>query len=599
MYKLVIADDEGSKSTVPVIRDEITIGRKDGNTIRLTERNVSRRHARVVRENGRVYVEDISARYGIKKNGAKIDARAEFSPGDIVSIGDYQLTLKAKRPEKATEPSPHIQKDKLEKDQPSSAENKQDDGTQVLPAMPAKLVVISSNFAGQEFPLNRKEMIVGRGEDCDIIIDHRSVSQKHAKVIRESGSKYQIVDLNSKNGISIGGEQYRAVHIKRGDVIELGHVKFRFVEPGENYVFTPQPSRDEVDFDASVSSSNKGAMIAAVLVVAMLVGAAFIFLSGDDDTVTNTTGEPTKAIADNDQGDSNPAVPLIDGPPDDDNSETNAADGDKVDQAIVEARTQIDQGELDQAIGALESAQKYLEPTPDQDDRIAELMGSARTERPFKQDYQSAKDNIKSKDFDDALGRLSEIPKHSVFHKLYRSEGLMDQAINGIVTQAEDALAKDNKDSARSLAEEALVYDSDHEGANSLLERLDEAKAKVVASQQTERSGARNSGNSGSSSGSSSKPPTKRAEPKLSAADAKDLYRSAQKKIFKSDPGGAVQDCKKALSAGHRGCYRILAIAHKQMGDNNAACSNFDRYLSTDPVNASAVQRQMEQLGCN
>ena len=42
MYKLIIEDDEGKTTVVPLIRDEITIGRKEGNTIRLTERNVSR-----------------------------------------------------------------------------------------------------------------------------------------------------------------------------------------------------------------------------------------------------------------------------------------------------------------------------------------------------------------------------------------------------------------------------------------------------------------------------------------------------------------------------------------------------------------------------
>ena len=39
--KLIIEDDEGRKTVVPFARDEITIGRQEGNTIRLTERNVS------------------------------------------------------------------------------------------------------------------------------------------------------------------------------------------------------------------------------------------------------------------------------------------------------------------------------------------------------------------------------------------------------------------------------------------------------------------------------------------------------------------------------------------------------------------------------
>ena len=47
MFKLTIEDDEGKTTVVPLARDEITIGRLEGNTIRLTERNVSRRHARL------------------------------------------------------------------------------------------------------------------------------------------------------------------------------------------------------------------------------------------------------------------------------------------------------------------------------------------------------------------------------------------------------------------------------------------------------------------------------------------------------------------------------------------------------------------------
>ena len=49
MWKLVIEDDEGKRTVVPLARDDYTIGRQEGNTIRLTERNVSRHHGRVRR----------------------------------------------------------------------------------------------------------------------------------------------------------------------------------------------------------------------------------------------------------------------------------------------------------------------------------------------------------------------------------------------------------------------------------------------------------------------------------------------------------------------------------------------------------------------
>src|SRR6188474_1975456 len=94
MFKLVIEDDEGKTTVVPLIRDEITIGRREGNTIRLTERNISRRHARLVKSNGHVFIEDLQSYNGIKVNGDRIGGRSAIQEGDRIQIGDYQLALK-------------------------------------------------------------------------------------------------------------------------------------------------------------------------------------------------------------------------------------------------------------------------------------------------------------------------------------------------------------------------------------------------------------------------------------------------------------------------------------------------------------------------
>src|SRR3954465_10426021 len=94
MYKLIIEDDEGKTTVVPLIRDEITIGRKEGNTIRLTERNVSRRHAKLLKSSGAIFIEDLQSYNGIKVNGDRIAGRAPIAEGDRVQIGDYQLALK-------------------------------------------------------------------------------------------------------------------------------------------------------------------------------------------------------------------------------------------------------------------------------------------------------------------------------------------------------------------------------------------------------------------------------------------------------------------------------------------------------------------------
>src|SRR5688500_15170728 len=101
MFKLVIQDDEGKTTVVPLIRDEITIGRKEGNTIRLTERNVSRRHARIVRANGAVAIEDLGSYNGVRVNGTRINQRTPLTISDRVQIGDYLIELKAEGAEVA------------------------------------------------------------------------------------------------------------------------------------------------------------------------------------------------------------------------------------------------------------------------------------------------------------------------------------------------------------------------------------------------------------------------------------------------------------------------------------------------------------------
>src|SRR5688572_24703491 len=103
MFKLVIQDDEGKTTVVPLIRDEITIGRKEGNTIRLTERNVSRRHARILRNNGEVQIEDLGSYNGIRVNNARIAERVSLRISDQVQIGDYKLYLKAEGVEQVDE----------------------------------------------------------------------------------------------------------------------------------------------------------------------------------------------------------------------------------------------------------------------------------------------------------------------------------------------------------------------------------------------------------------------------------------------------------------------------------------------------------------
>ena len=300
MFKLVIQDDEGKTTVVPLIRDEITIGRKEGNTIRLTERNVSRKHAKISRANGAVAIEDLGSYNGVKVNGTRILQKVTLSISDRVQIGDYLIELKAEGAEQQTPASyEDARTQPIERldaatlgalglsppPQPAQPMGLADtDPTRrgvtaaaapaAAAAAPARLVVLSSNFAGREFALTKTPMVIGRTDDNDIVINHRSISRNHAQVIRD-GNRFTIADMQSANGVRVNGEDYSNVELRRGDTVDLGHVRMRFVEPGEDFLF----GRDAQVVDVPVAGKKTwlwallgGGVIAAVVVVILASG---------------------------------------------------------------------------------------------------------------------------------------------------------------------------------------------------------------------------------------------------------------------------------------------------------------------------------------
>ena len=124
-------------------------------------------------------------------------------------------------------------------------------------------------------------MIIGRTDENDIVINHRSISRNHAKLVREPETgRYTISDLQSSNGVRVNGQDYGKVELRRGDIVDLGHVRLRFVEPGEDFVF----ARDAVITDVPDAGGKKGLLVAIVLGVLVLGGVgAFVALRGGGD----------------------------------------------------------------------------------------------------------------------------------------------------------------------------------------------------------------------------------------------------------------------------------------------------------------------------
>lgn len=70
----------------------------------------------------------------------------------------------------------------------------------------AILLMLKGAGSKKNWELSQETTLLGRGDDCDVVIDDRQVSRHHAKIIRNDEG-YFLVDLNSKNGTFLNGDQ--------------------------------------------------------------------------------------------------------------------------------------------------------------------------------------------------------------------------------------------------------------------------------------------------------------------------------------------------------------------------------------------------------
>ncbi|HKJ24788.1 MAG TPA: FHA domain-containing protein [Myxococcota bacterium] len=95
------------------------------------------------------------------------------------------------------------------------------------------LVIGSGGFAGQRFPLESDEIVIGRNPGTDITLIDEGLSREHAVILRDPQTGvFSIEDLQSSNGTKVNGKRVRSAELCHNDEITLGLTTFRFLEPG-------------------------------------------------------------------------------------------------------------------------------------------------------------------------------------------------------------------------------------------------------------------------------------------------------------------------------------------------------------------------------
>jgi len=128
-------------------------------------------------------------------------------------------------------------------------------------AVPAALTRVSGMYGelvpvggGDNIPLLKPNLIVGRRESCDIVLRFANVSGQHCQLTLENGYWF-VTDMNSQNGTKVNGARIVRKRLDPGDLLSIARHKYTIrYSPAENGATGPPPS-EEQDLEAVLSKS--------------------------------------------------------------------------------------------------------------------------------------------------------------------------------------------------------------------------------------------------------------------------------------------------------------------------------------------------------
>lgn len=165
-------------------------------------------------------------------------------------------------------------------------------------------LVLSSSGTLRNFEV-REGTAIGRIEGNSVVVDHPSVSRRHA-VIERRNDDWWIVDLQSTNGVKVNGTQVSEARISAGDVLSVGSVDIQVkaavpVEfPDQSMFesgtvmrrisdFNDEFGLDSVAVDPRITSSAELGPVSREKIFAVLVQVAKVLLQSEELTsVLNT-----------------------------------------------------------------------------------------------------------------------------------------------------------------------------------------------------------------------------------------------------------------------------------------------------------------------
>lgn len=162
--------------------------------------------------------------------GQPIDATMKFCTncGQPLKPQKKEVAAQQKKVEKKPE-------DKTEKPPPTGSKPKVEELKPEPVEKTAPVVPYLVKKDGTKTVLEKEKMVIGKGEDCDLVLTSPGVSTRHAG-IENKGDNWTITDLGSTNGTYVNGSAISSQSLKDGDRVIIGADSFSFhdipVTPG-------------------------------------------------------------------------------------------------------------------------------------------------------------------------------------------------------------------------------------------------------------------------------------------------------------------------------------------------------------------------------
>src|SRR5947209_7048959 len=93
---------------------------------------------------------------------------------------------------------------------------------------------------GEPIEIAKDLVLVGRKEDCDLRLDHKSISKLHCVLVKTDGLLL-LRDLGSTNGTRVNGQRVRRAALLPNDQLQLASVRYSV----QVVAAEPSPSPDE------------------------------------------------------------------------------------------------------------------------------------------------------------------------------------------------------------------------------------------------------------------------------------------------------------------------------------------------------------------